>query len=152
MKIKVLLIGICIIILSCKKGEKFDGIKGGWYNVNNAEKTYEEIHLDDSLFIYCYDNCNVLLTFNYSIKDDSIYLSLDKKNVKYKYQMLFSKSNKEAMILINKQDTLNFKKLDITYENLNNFLVDYESMDFLSSDYFHRRSIILNSLNDTLIY
>lgn len=144
MKIKLLLIYISIIFFSCTKGENYDSIKGSWYNVNKEEKTYEEIHIDDSLFIYCYDNCNILLTFNYTIKDDSIYLSLDKKNVEYKYQMLFNQTNKEEMVLVNKQEKLIFKKMDETYENLNDFLIDYESMDFLTHDYFHRRNIILN--------
>lgn len=144
MKIKLLLIYISIIFFSCTKGENYGSVKGSWYNVNKEEKTYEEIHIDDSLFIYCYDNCNILLTFNYTVKDDSIYLSLDKKNVTYKYQMLFNQSNKEEMVLVNKQEKLIFKKMDEAYENLNDFLIDYESMDSLTYDYFHRRNIILN--------
>lgn len=150
MKIKLLIIYMCIMFFSCKKGENHDRLKGSWFSVNKQEKTYEEIHVDDSLFIYCYDNCNVLLTFSYSIKDDSIYLSLDKMSVESKYQMLFNKINKEEMVLINKQKRLDFKKMDETYKNLNDFLIDYESMDSLSNDYFERRNIILSSLNDTI--
>lgn len=67
------------------------------------------------------------------------------------YQILLDKSNKKEISLINKKEKLTFNKMDKTYKNLNDFLVDYESLDSLSKDYFNRRHVILNSLKDTLI-
>lgn len=150
-EIRLLLIYISIIFFSCNKGELHDNVKGSWYNINKEEKTYQEIHIDDSIFIYCYNNCDLLLTFNYSIKNDSIYLFFDKNNIEYMYQILLDKSNKKEISLINKKEKLTFNKMDKTYKNLNDFLVDYESLDSLSKDYFNRRHVILNSLKDTLI-
>ena len=75
----------------------------------------------------------------------------DKNNIEYMYQILLDKSNKKEISLINKKEKLTFNKMDKTYKNLNDFLVDYESLDSLSKDYFNRRHVILNSLKDTLI-
>ena len=150
MKIKLLLIYISIIFFSCKNSEHYNSINGSWYNVNKDKGTYEEIHIDDSLFIYCFDNCDVLIPFKYFLNGDSIYLGSDKKNISQKHQILVDNSIKGEMCLIMEHETLTFKKLDETYENLNDFLVDYESLDSLSYDYFHRRNNILNSLKDTL--
>lgn len=52
-EIRLLLIYISIIFFSCNKGELHDNVKGSWYNINKEEKTYQEIHIDDSIFIYC---------------------------------------------------------------------------------------------------
>lgn len=148
MKIKLILIYISIIFFSCKNSEHYNSINGSWYSVNKDKGTYEEIHIDDSLFIYCFDNCDVLIPFKYFLNSDSIYLGSDKKNISHKHKILVDNSIKGEMFLIKEHETLIFKKMDDTYENLNNFLVDYESLDSLSLDYHKRKKDIMNSLKN----
>lgn len=148
MKIKLLLIYISFLIFSCKSSEHHDSLKGSWYNVDEAKRTYKEIHIDDSLYIYCSDNCDLIIPFNYYLKGDSIYLFVGKDNVRDTYQILFSNSSKREMYLTSKRQKLFLRKMDDKYENLNNFLVDYESLDSLSYDYHQRKKDIMNSLKN----
>lgn len=143
MKIKLMFFCVSLIYCSCNNIDN-KTIKGSWYSVNKDAENYEEVHIDDSLFIYCYDNCNVVLTFNYILRNDSIFLFLDNKHVKDNYKIVFANSSQEELHLINKQGKLNFLKMNKTYSNLNEFLISYESLDSLSCDYFQRKKIIMN--------
>mgnify|MGYP006285128785 CR=1 FL=1 len=149
MKIKFLIFYASIIFTSCTNDDYIDIIKGSWFSLNKEANTYEEIHIDDSLFIYCHDNCNVLLTYNYSIEEDSIYLFLNENDIESRYQILFDKSNGKVMYLKNRQKKLVFKRIDSTYENLNDFLVGFESLDSLCLDYHQRKRIVMQTLNAT---
>lgn len=138
------LIYLCLIVFSCRDVNHKD-INGSWYNVDISNKTYEEIHIDDSLFIYCFDNCDILIPFLYSIKDDSIYF-LSQNEVIEKHQIVLCKSNNKMMILGSNLEKKIFEKMESSYDNLNEFLIDFETLDSLSYDYHQRKNILFGSL------
>ena len=148
MKINLQIIYIGLIIISCNNSRHFDNLIGSWYHVNKDKGTYREIHIDDSLFVYSYDNADIVIPFNYIVKEDSVFLLENKKNVIEKYQILTTNSSKKRMFLINKNEKLLFIKMDSTIENLNDIFIDFESLDSFSFDFHQRKNNILYSLDD----
>lgn len=140
MRYAILLITSGLFLFLCVK-ERSVLLIGSWYSLDRELQTYEEIHIDDSLFIRCFDNCNAVVTFNYFIRKDSLFLLSD-NSVQYKYMIEWEKDNFNKFYLILEKDTLLFEKLDSSYINLNNFLRDFDSLDSLCYDYFDRRKII----------
>jgi len=140
---------VSFILFAFTRNEKYDEvIKGSWYSLNIEEKTYEEIHINDSLFIYCFDNCDVIIPYKYILKEDSIYLLSNYGNIKEKYMVSYNGDGRKKLNLINKNSRLTFIKMDLTYKELNYFLSDFESLDSLTNDYFIRKNKIMKVLND----
>lgn len=149
MKIMLILIYVSFILLTCTRNEKYDEvIKGSWYNLNIEEKTYEEIHINDSLFIYCFDNCDVIIPYQYFLLEDTIYLLSNNCNIKEKYMISYIGVGKKKLYLINKKSNLTFTKMGFIYKELNYFLSDFETLDSLTNDYFIRKNKIMKVLND----
>ncbi len=143
-----LILSIALLMFMCKENN-IEGIKGSWYKVDTISNIYEEIHMNDSLMIYCFNNCEIILPFDIVIDEDSLHMySLDQ--LKHSYRFSLKNDPKKQLRLIFDQDTLVFEALDTSYKNLEEVIHNYESLDSITRDYFQRKSDILDSIKNPM--
>lgn len=136
----LLVIGIIVSIVSCNKNMSDVDLKGSWYYLSEDGKSYREIHIDDSLFVPCSDNADIVVPFLYQKKKDSVILMVDKNNVYKKYQIEMSSSGEISMLLISKYDSVLYRKMEFTIKNINHIFIDYNSLDSFCYEFIKRRN------------
>ncbi len=105
-----IIVVIVFFLISCVGIKPTKDLRGSWYYFNRDKGSYREIHIDDSLFVYCYDNASIVVPFVYTIKDDSVYLMGNDREVVEKYRLLYSDSSGKKISLINNRESLVFLK------------------------------------------
>mgnify|MGYP000330225891 CR=1 FL=1 len=147
MKHQVVLILIALILSSCNPKISQKTILGSWYNFNKSNNEYHEIHIDDSLFVYIYDNADILLPFDYKLNNDTLYLGAGLDSITKKYKVSRFKRSSKKLFLKDEYEGLVFTKLDTTIQNLNKYFVNFESLDSFSYDYYKRKMIFIDEHN-----
>lgn len=147
MKLKYyVILSLLLLLFSCD-GSDNKSIRGSWYRVDTINNVYEEIHTNDTLLVYCYDNCDIIISFDVKLSEDSLFM-FSLCQLKRRYHLLLENDPQKRMILISDKDTLVFNYLNSGYTNLEGEVENYESLDSLAMDYFNRKWDLLDSLTN----
>jgi hypothetical protein len=137
-------LSLLLLLFNCDNGE-IKHIRGSWYRVDTISYVYEEIHTNDTLLVYCYDNCDIVISFDITLSEDSL-LMFSSNQLKHRYHLFLENVPQKRMILISDKDTLVFEYLNAGYTNLEAEIENHESLGSLSMDYFNRKWDIIDSL------
>ena len=141
------IIFFALILSSCNPRIEKNTVLGSWYHFDNSNNEYREIHIDDSLFIYIYDNAEILLPYDYLLEDDTFYLGVGLDSIVKKYKVSHSKRSEKKIILKDEYEKLVFTKMDTIIDDLNNGILNFDSLERFSYNYYNRKMIYLEKTN-----
>jgi len=138
---------ILFLTSSCEKLDYHDILKGSWYTIIKDTGRYEEIHLNDSILVYCSgDDAGVIVPLNYLIQKDTIYVFDDNNVITDKYQIKLFEGNNNQILLQNKDKKLLFNRLDTIINNLDSIFTDTITLDAFAFSVSQRAEKIKTSL------
>ena len=122
---------LVIFIISCNSKRYDNKFIGSWYAFNQKTDQYIEIHIDDSLYLLTGGQADIVITYSYHIKKDSILLDPIQDRTPIKY-LVYNDNKLEKLALINNLDTLLLTRMNTTVENLVNYFENDEMLDSFS--------------------
>jgi hypothetical protein len=144
---KYLMILSFLLFFSCNKSVEKEDLIGSWYNMNMEANTYEEIHINETFIIWCYNACDIIWSYDYFIIGDSIYFTNDGKNICNRFEITIKGINSKKLHLVNNRENVVFIKMRKSFNDLKDYVMGEESLELLNLEYIFRRDSIYNSLN-----
>ena len=132
----LLLFPLYILLFSCSEKDLKE-IKGSWYFCDNKLLIYEEIHINDSIFLHCFQNGDVLVAFNYEFSGDTIYLYDNRFNElanKYKLETV----DNNLIKLSNAEEVAIYKRLNNQISNLDSIFSSMATLEAFDVDFRER--------------
>src|SRR5690554_3542842 len=105
------------VTINCTRNKFKESLVGNWVKINKDTSFYEEVYINDSLFIYCNNMSMGLIPFKYIIQDDSILLYHNKQKINNSYKIIVDKKNKDQMIFKSGNDKFLLKRLNLIHDN-----------------------------------
>jgi len=136
-KTKFLFIILLVLEISCKEYKHSGLITGSWYSVNKDSGLYEEIHINDSLLIYC-NSWGIIIPYNYIICNDSLFIFYVKNEIINKYKISSINEKTNQLILINGNEKFLFIRMDTTFFCLDSIFYNETKLDTFSYNFFLR--------------
>jgi hypothetical protein len=137
-------LSLLLLLLYCDYADD-KSLRGSWYRVDTINDVYEEIHTNDTILVYCYNNCDIVISFDVKLSEDSLFM-FSLNQLKRRYHLFLENTPQKRMILTSDTDTLVFKYRNSGYNNLEEEVENYEALDSLTIDYFNRKWNLLDSL------
>ncbi len=138
---KIIILSICLVLASCFNQEESKDISGDWYFVDyiNGDTIYNEVYIDNEYFLYYLDMQGFTAKQMYEISNNSIlfYFRTETEDVKTNYRPRLQITNENEFLLVDKEQTIKFKRLKNTVFTLDS--IKKEEDNYLFEYHFYKR-------------
>lgn len=129
---------VIYVTINCTGNKRKESLVGNWVKMNKDTSLYEEVYINDSLFIYCNNMSMGLIPFKYKIQDDSVFLYHNKKEINDRYKVVMDEKDKDQIIFKSGNETFILKRLNLIYDNFDSLFTNEEKMDTFLFEFYKR--------------